>query len=92
MDMSISEMSTIQNLKPTYFVSFTLNSGISAFGNAPSAMIPAAALIAVIGGLSGYGFSLIGRVCSYTNANSYSEVPFGRLGPDILCEDRCDGH
>ena len=74
MDMSISEMSTIQNLKPTYFVSFTLNSGISAFGNAPSAMIPAAALIAVIGGLSGYGFSLIGRVCSYTNANSYSEA------------------
>lgn len=37
-------------------------------------MIPAAALIAVIGGLSGYGFSLIGRVCAFTKANSYSEA------------------
>ena len=51
-----------------------LSSGISAFGNAPSAMIPAAALIAVIGGLSGYGFSLIGRVCAFTNSNSYTEA------------------
>ena len=48
--------------------------GIAAFGNAPSAAIPAVALIAVIGCLSAYGFSLIGRVCSYTGAKSYREA------------------
>lgn len=48
--------------------------GIAAFGNAPSAMIPAACLIAGIGGLSGYGFSLIGRVCALTKSNSYREA------------------
>jgi len=37
-------------------------------------MIPAAFLIAGIGGLSAYGFSLIGRVCAFTNANSYREA------------------
>lgn len=52
----------------------SLPAGISAFGNAPSAMIPAAMLIAGIGGLSGYGFSLIGRVCAFTKSNSYSEA------------------
>lgn len=48
--------------------------GIAAFGNAPSAMIPAACLIAGIGGLSAYGFSLIGRVCAFTKSNSYREA------------------
>lgn len=51
----------------------SLPAGIAAFGNAPSAVIPAIALIAVIGGLSGYCFSLIGRVCSLTGATSYRE-------------------
>jgi len=37
-------------------------------------MIPAACLIALIGGLSGYGFSLIGRVCAFTNATSYRDA------------------
>mmetsp|Transcript_7506 Transcript_7506/g.14995 ORF Transcript_7506/g.14995 Transcript_7506/m.14995 type:complete len:523 (+) Transcript_7506:92-1660(+) len=49
----------------------SLPAGISAFGNAPSAIFPAIALIASIGFLSGYGFSLIGRVCSYTGGRSY---------------------
>lgn len=52
----------------------SLPAGISAFGNAPSAMIPAATLIAVIGILSCYGFSLIGRVCAYTGSTSYREA------------------
>lgn len=52
----------------------SLPAGISAFGNAPSAMLPAAFLIAAIGSLSGYGFSLIGRVCAMTNASSYREA------------------
>lgn len=44
---------------------------MAAFGSAPSAVIPATALIAIIGGLSGYCFSLIGRVCAYTGAQTY---------------------
>ena len=52
----------------------SLPAGISAFGNAPSAMVPAAFLIAAIGSLSGYGFSLIGRVCAMTNSMSYREA------------------
>jgi len=52
----------------------SLPAGISAFGNAPSAMIPATILISVIGALSGYGFALIGRVCSYTGSTSYREA------------------
>ena len=53
----------------THFIS-----GIAAFGNAPSAVLPAVVLIAVIGILSGYGFSLIGRVCSYTGGKSYPDA------------------
>lgn len=49
----------------------TLPSGIAAFGNAPSAVIPAVILISVIGCLSAYGFGLIGRVCALTGATSY---------------------
>lgn len=49
----------------------SLPAGIAAFGNAPSAIIPAVALICIIGGFSAYGFSLIGRVCSYTGGQSY---------------------
>jgi len=52
----------------------SLPAGISAFGNAPSAMIPATLLIATIGCFSAYGFSLIGRVCSYTGSTSYREA------------------
>jgi amino acid permease len=48
--------------------------GIAAWGNAPSAVIPATALIAIIGGLSGYGFALIGRCCAYTNTKSYRDA------------------
>jgi hypothetical protein len=52
----------------------SLPAGVAAFGSAPSAFIPAAILITVIGVLSGYGFSLIGRVCAYTGAKSYREA------------------
>ena len=48
--------------------------GIAAFADAPSAVLPAVALIAIIGGLSGYGFALIGRVCAYTNTKSYRDA------------------
>ncbi|GKY97152.1 hypothetical protein MPSEU_000673600 [Mayamaea pseudoterrestris] len=49
----------------------TLPSGIAAFGSAPSAVVPAVALIALVGSLSAYGFGLIGRVCSLTRSTSY---------------------
>jgi amino acid permease len=49
----------------------TLPSGIAAFGNAPSAVIPAIGLIALFGIMSGYGFGLIGRVCALTGTTSY---------------------
>jgi amino acid permease len=49
----------------------TLPSGIAAFGNAPSAVVPAIGLIALFGILSGYGFGLIGRVCALTGTTSY---------------------
>lgn len=52
----------------------TLPAGIAAFGNAPSAAIPAVVLIAVIGALSAYGFGLIGRVCSLTNTSSFRDA------------------
>lgn len=52
----------------------SLPAGVAAFGSAPSAIIPATILIAVIGILSGYGFQLIGKVCAYTGATSYREA------------------
>jgi hypothetical protein len=52
----------------------SLPAGVAAFGSAPSAFIPAGILIAVIGVLSGYGFHVIGKVCSYTGAQSYREA------------------
>jgi len=52
----------------------SLPAGVAAFGNAPSAMVPAAVLIGIIGILSAYGFSLIGRVCCYTGATSYRDA------------------
>jgi len=52
----------------------SLPAGIAAFGDAPSAVLPATALIATIGILSGFGFYLIGKVCAYTGATSYREA------------------
>lgn len=48
--------------------------GIAAFGNAPSALIPATLLIALIGGVSAYTFALIGRVCADTKTESYADA------------------
>ncbi|EEC43431.1 predicted protein [Phaeodactylum tricornutum CCAP 1055/1] len=52
----------------------SLPSGIAAFGNAPSAVLPAVLLISLIGALSAYGFALIGRVCSLTGTTSYRDA------------------
>lgn len=52
----------------------SLPAGVATFGDAPSAFIPAAILITVIGILSAYGFALIGKVCAYTGAKSYRDA------------------
>lgn len=60
-------------LKP-FSTSSSITTGIAAFGNAPTAVFPAIALITLIGFFSAYGFSLIGRVCSYTGGKSYRDA------------------
>ena len=75
----------------------SLPAGIAAFGNAPSAVLPAVALIFIIGGFSAYGFSLIGRVCSFTGGQSYRGAWSGSVGDEtswipgefILCCGDC---
>jgi len=52
----------------------SLPAGVVAFGNAPSAMIPAVVLIAVMGVISAYTFTLIGRVSKSTNTMSYADA------------------
>ena len=51
-----------------------LPAGIAAFGTSGEALIPNVALILGIGTLSAYGFSLVGRICAYTDATSYREA------------------
>jgi len=58
----------------------SLPAGVAAFGSAPSAFVPAGILMAIIGTLSGYGFSIIGRVCAYTGAKSYREAWIRSIG------------
>ncbi len=58
----------------------SLPAGIAAFASAPSAVLPAVVLIATIGALSGYGFSLIGRCCAYTNTKSYRDAWSATVG------------
>jgi amino acid permease len=55
---------------------FTLPAGIAGFSNSPHAIVPTTFLLAVLGGLSAYCFSLIGRVCAYVpgGATSYKEA------------------
>ena len=59
----------------------SLPAGIAAFADAPSAVLPAVTMIAIIGMLSGYGFALIGKVCAYTGAKSYREAWAESVGP-----------
>ena len=55
---------------------------MAAFGDAKSALLPAVALIAIAGMLSGYNFSLIGRVCAYTGGSSYTDAWEKSVGPE----------
>ena len=60
----------------------SLPAGVAAFGSAPSAVIPAIGLIAIIGALSAYGFAIIGKVCAYTGAKSLREAWSKSIGDD----------
>jgi len=51
-----------------------LPSGIAAFADSPRALLPVSVLIMLVGTMSGYCFSLIGRICAYTNSQSYGEA------------------
>ena len=51
-----------------------LPAGIAAFGNAPSAAIPALCLLVCFGFLSGLGFTWIGRACEATGAQTYRQA------------------
>ena len=58
----------------------SLPAGVAAFGNAPSATLPAVVLIAIIGCFSAYDFALIGKVCAYTQTTSYREAWSATVG------------
>lgn len=79
---SVKQLLHNANLSQTLSTSHIMYTGIAAFGNAPTAIIPAIALISLIGLFSGYGFSLIGRVCSYTGGKSYREAWSESVGQD----------
>lgn len=51
-----------------------LPSGVAAFANAPSALIPATFALIVMGIVFAYFFLLMGRLCRLTRAASYREV------------------
>jgi amino acid permease len=52
----------------------SLSAGVAEFGNAPSALLPATFLIALMGAISAYTFSIIGRIGALTGATSYAEA------------------
>ena len=51
----------------------SLPAGVAAFSDNRSAIVPASAIIAALGALSAYTFSLIGRACAQTKAESYEQ-------------------
>ncbi len=51
-----------------------LPAGVATFGSTNLALVPSIILIGIIGMLSGYCFSLIGRICAYTSSVSYRQA------------------
>jgi hypothetical protein len=52
----------------------SLPAGIGAWANAPSALCPALVLIAIMGLVNAYSFSILGRVCAVTKSKTYQEA------------------
>ena len=59
-----------------------LPSGVAAFGNHPAALIPAMAIITVMGAIFAYYFAMMGRICRITGTASYSEAWAEVMGED----------
>mmetsp|Transcript_28473 Transcript_28473/g.41574 ORF Transcript_28473/g.41574 Transcript_28473/m.41574 type:complete len:501 (-) Transcript_28473:264-1766(-) len=51
-----------------------LPSGVAAFANAPSALIPASFITIFMGIVFGYYFHLMGRICNMTSTSSYRDA------------------
>jgi len=52
----------------------SLPSGISFFADSPGAVVPASIICAVMGIVSAYSFSLIGKACEQHNASSFQDA------------------
>lgn len=52
----------------------SLPSGVAALSSSTTAIVPAVALLAALGGVSGYSFYLIGKMCRRTGADSLTEL------------------
>ncbi|KAG5192010.1 transmembrane amino acid transporter protein-domain-containing protein [Tribonema minus] len=61
-----------------------LPGGVAAFSHARGAVVPASVLILLLGLLSGYCFSLIGRACAATNARSYGDAWAATVEPKTV--------
>lgn len=61
---------------------FALPAGVSTLGDSPDVVLPALIIIAAIGGINAFFFSLIGRVCSWTGATSYRDAWERTMGPE----------
>ncbi|CAM9390153.1 unnamed protein product, partial [Phaeothamnion confervicola] len=69
--MTSSVFNLVKNIMGAGMLS--LPAGVAAFSDAKSSILPATAIIAVLGTISAYTFSLIGRSCSETAAESYEQ-------------------
>jgi hypothetical protein len=53
---------------------FSLPAGMAAFANAPSAILPTMIVIILLGMITAYSFSLLGRICSVTRSTTYQQA------------------
>jgi len=60
----------------------SLSSGVAAFGDTSSAIIPASILMSLLGTLSAYSFYSIGKMCEETKSMSISEAWGKTVGED----------
>ena len=60
----------------------SLPSGVAFFSSSPMALLPASAILTVMGLVAAYTFSLIGRACEQHNATTFQEAWSKSVGPD----------
>ena len=64
----------------------SLPAGVAAFGDVPSAIVPASILMGLLGTMSAYSFYIIGKLCSETKASSISEA-WGKTVGEVSWRD-----